>query len=92
MKYLKTFENNNEPQKGDYAIVEVSSKYYKGKIIGKIKGIAKYNLGPDIFVSVKYRLPDGHTFNDVFYMKDIIKFSKNKKQLEYILTANKYNI
>jgi hypothetical protein len=91
MKYLKTFESNNEPQKGDYAIVEVDSKYYKGKIIGKVNWIAKYNLA-DIYVSVKFKLPDGHTFNDAFYLKDIIKFSKNKKQLEYILAADKYNI
>ena len=94
MKYLKTYEDVNKPEVGDYVIVSVQQKYSNYKpmnVIGQIYDMKEQEFIPTYY-SVKYTLPDGKTSHEIFYNYHIKEFSKNKEDLEYILNANKYNL
>ena len=117
MKYLKTYENLNEPQIGDYCICYeerldpndndniILINFLKNNI-GKIIRERDPNIdaiNPNIHFFVQYenipkelyiffRFVNGR--NDVRGMskKEILKYSKNKKELEIFIDINKYNI
>lgn len=91
MKHIKTFENNNkEPEKNDYAIVNVKVRYSNYKPMNVIGQITDILPGYVTGYIVKYTLPDGKTSNEVFY--HIKHWSKNKEELENIINQNKYNL
>lgn len=91
MKYIKTYESL-DLKEGEYVVVKSQAKKYFGLCIGIIysvyNGYYFYNNG----YFVKYTLPDNHTFNDFFKQDEIIAHSKNKKDLEYYISSQKYNI
>lgn len=84
---FKLFEtiNQGEPEKGNYVIIDT----YKDNNTICIGRIFHYD---GTYFYVKYTLPDGHTFNDIFLRDKIIKWAKNKKELIPFLQANKYNL
>lgn len=93
MKYLKKIQNINKPEVDDYVVVSVKVRYSNFKpmyVIGQITSIVE-EFKPIAYI-VRYTLPDGKTSNEVFYKNDLKDWSKNKKDLEYILNANKYNL
>jgi len=105
MKHIKKFETTDKPQINDYVIcheeydddVEGINTFLDNNI-GQIIGRFNNNDITSPFL-VKYEnIP-----NDIGYMfnKDksrqmlnyeIIHFSKNKEDLEHVLSANKYNL
>jgi len=92
MKYLKTYEEQVVPEVGDYVVVKSRLKTWNGLCIGKITSKYGYNG-----YFIKYKLPDlgylnGNVFNDMFYYNDILFFSKDKKELEKYMDADKYNL
>jgi len=104
MKYLKRFENINEPEVGDYVICFDS---VNGKI-GELNIFLSNNIG--IFIDTEYtvkgypylvkfkNIPNNlgmYTEDDscMMFMKDeIVHFSKNKKDLDIYIDQNKYNL
>ena len=96
MKYIKTFEdiNNCKPEVNKYAIAEYKDILVIGKIYAE-SGSIRSNIsreGEQKFYYIKFKLPDGRTYNDIFYANNIKYCAKTKKELEFILTAQKYNI
>ena len=102
MKYLKTFEqNSNEPEPGDYVICEDS-----GTFTGELDEFIKNHVGQFIqmdavgdFYIIRYEnipnyLKGGFYYNDCTIMErhEIKHWSKNKEDLEIILSLNKYNL
>jgi len=102
MKYLKLYEENieNKPKIGDYVICEdksialdEESKEFISNNIGKIIGIG--DLGGikkqlNLYYIVKYDY--NATPQIVMYLDEIIKFSKDRNELEEYLTAKKYGL
>jgi hypothetical protein len=102
MKYLKLYENFNKPEIGDYVICRsfYNNKYlniFLSENIGQIVIINDKSLYSYI---VKYNSKDLKNlrtlFNNAGFRKfqenEILHFSKNKEDLELILSARKYNI
>ena len=102
MKYLKLYEENieNKPKIGDYVICEDKSiaidnntKEFISNNIGKIIGIG--DLGGikkqlKLYYIVKY---DYNAMPEiVMYLDEIIKFSKDRTELEEYLMAIKYGL
>jgi len=104
MKHIKVYDNldNNEPEEGDYVICKEHSlnKYFVLFLENNIGKIIKIN---DYRYFITYdNIPE--ECNDYFmlyfcnfktrdFFKSEIKYwSKNKKDLEIILQANKYNL
>ena len=102
MKYLKLYEENieNKPKIGDYVICEDKSiaidnntKEFISNNIGKIIGIG--DLGGikkqlKLYYIVKY---DYNAMPEiVMYLDEIIKFSKDRNELEEYLAAKKYGL
>ena len=92
MKYLKLYEENieNVPEIGDYVICEESldniTKEFISNNIGKIIGIDEFGQ----YYIVKY---DYNVMPEmVMYLDEIIKFSKDRTELEEYLMAKKYNL
>jgi len=94
MKYIKKFEsiNDNEPEVGDYAVVKLGidniSEKPLEKYIGKI--IVNMKLCDD-----SYRIQffiDDEIKNWWVSKYEIVDFSKNKEDLEYLIDVNKYNL
>jgi hypothetical protein len=110
MKYIKTYENNTEPQIGDYAIVKDSTIRDTNDVIheflmeniGKIIKIDYSSHFPFLikFQNVPYELNDRFRSERIgrrvgkrdFSESEMIAFSPNKKDLEVIISANKYNL
>jgi hypothetical protein len=106
MKHLKHFENINEPEVGDYAICEnyVNSNLkilddFLLTNIGLITNI--HNRVKDYPYIIKFeKIPaelktyteDNMGTEMMFQKEEIVHFSKNKEDLEYIISANKYNL
>lgn len=108
MKHLKTYEAINiTPEVGDYVIansIYASKKLQSffnsniGQIIEKVKDVNKKS--PDIILYKVYYDPYEVEPNNVilddnswlFDVDEILHISKNKEDLELILSANKYNL
>lgn len=91
MKHLKTYENINKPQVGDFIILtdDACKTFYE--IANKI-GILKI-VSPPMFKWQK----SGYTVvfdSDVYLVndEDIEYYTKNKKDAEIYLSAKKYNL
>ena len=94
MKYLKTFENINEPEVGDYVICSslafnIPNRYRRivkngiGQIINKTNG----SFGLEKMYLIKYG-----KFEEYFPAFNIILFNKDKETLEASIAARKYNL
>jgi len=103
MKHLKYFENIEEPQVGDYVICEELSNLTPDicNFISSNIGIIEYTKNDDGETS--YYIKYENVPEDIFFLtlrnnkrdmsrEEIIHFSKNKEDLEYIINANKYNL
>lgn len=108
MKYIKTFENHKEEWRpkleiGDYVVLNPDTfdnnfnNFIKNKI-GTV--ISMYIENSQTAVRVKYDnvplefkymfLRDSDEI--IFTLNNVKYFSKNKKDLEYILSEDKYNL
>ena len=101
MKHIKTYENLNEPQIGDYVIcgnpgISEDNIIYDFIInnIGKLVNIT--NDDPPIYYVHYNNIPSKLSNNilpgEPFRKKSITAWSKYKKEIETIIAANKYNI
>lgn len=90
MKHLKKFENYSEPQIGDYVFCIVPpDEYEPNQFIGKIEEIKDKRTYP---YRIKYKDEEYKLSCRRVNRSEIINFSKNKKDLEPYLYANKYNL
>lgn len=103
MKYIKAFENNTEPEIGDYVVVTTFRKDYK-----PIKNFLETHIGRIDFTQKIYQTSYRVKFDESYVMlspnisissdcywaqrSEILNFSKNKEDLKYIISANKYNL
>jgi hypothetical protein len=95
---FKIFENNKEPQIGDYVVCNIIDNFD-----ADFQNFIKYNIGKIIdYVGVYYceyeNIPekidkffDGTNFITAL-SNEIIFYSENKKDVETYLKAKKYNI
>jgi hypothetical protein len=105
MKYIKQYEENTEPQIGDYAIVKDSVV----TINDAFADFLSENIGEIVDNKYSYRYPFLVQFENIpdnlkiefsvlngyereFNRNEIIAFSPNKEDLELIISANKYNL
>ena len=103
MKYLKEYEDNkNKPEVGDYVIInngEFNNRpnsviEYITTHIGQITSkngkryIVEFNNPPILHSSYDNSIKNGWGLS----IEEIDFFSKDKKDLEHILAANKYNL
>ena len=103
MKYIKTFEsiNKDKPEVGDYVICDstiddyvicdstnfVSLRELVQNSIGKITIIKS------VFFWDEFYIEYGDLIGDIMFVEEEILFwSKNKEELELILTTKKYNL
>lgn len=99
MKYIKKYEqfgelNIGEPEYGDYVILEISknaiafydSPWINSEIAQLIKIINKFNTTYYQMYFDKYDKKYDVTLKSIKY------WSKNKEELEVMLSANKYNL
>lgn len=101
MKHIKSFESLNTPQIGDYVLYkknnsEIIDIYdFLNNNIGQYIGdknhlmVIKYDNIP-FEIEQNYFNKTKNTIN--LNPRDIIEFSPNKKDLELILKAKKYNL
>lgn len=93
MKYIKKFENiKKEPEKGDYVVV----KFKKSEPPEIAKTLEKYigkidNILFTKHITLSYNVKFGTTYWWID-RDDVLDWSKNKKDLEHYIQANKYNI
>ena len=104
MKHLKYFENNIQPQVGDYVQCKESTYAGGDDIVKKfiLSNIGKIvNIEPDMFpFKIKYvNIPEHltHRFNDnnrKFSIDEIIRFARPDEIEEYEIKENseKYNL
>jgi hypothetical protein len=90
MKYLKTFENVNEPEVGYFVIGDhINFTWAKNIIKSNIGEIIKIdNNSGEIPYNVSY--DNDNIFK--LYDNEILHFSKNKEDLEIYIQVNKYNL
>ena len=92
MKYIKTYENSKDPEIGDWVYCEVDPNEYKNsKFIGKYKGFSNRTHYP-YEVEVDWGINESDMGKRIMYRREIIAFSKNKKDLEIYLDTSKYNL
>lgn len=41
---------------------------------------------------IKFKMPDAHVFNEIFHLKDLEHWSKNKKDLEFFVDIKNFNL
>jgi hypothetical protein len=103
MKYLKTFEENeNEPQVGDYVICTehaYPNDELNNFLCTHIGIISAINFDTYAWSPIRYEVefeelvPNFYAKNVRKFLKnEIVHWSKNKAELELILTVNKYNL
>jgi len=101
MKHIKLFEEINQnvigswtlaPEVGDYVICDSTN-------FDLLKNLVKNNIGKLIQIEKVTRDDDNYYIkyteieNDiVFWRSEILYWSKDKEELEAILTAQKYNL
>ena len=93
MKYIKTYEEINQgtPEVGDFVLCDISrntvtnDELYQAytTTIGKIVTMDDNNY--EVYF-------DSIDDFDYFHNSEIIYWSKNKSELEYVLNAKKYNL
>jgi hypothetical protein len=101
MKYLKTYEENNtEPQIDEYVaiglprmiksewVINRNPKYFIGQIVDK-KNIGKKG---NIYKVLYDDTLDHYTKEWWVLKNEILKHSKNKRDLEFVDSISKYNI
>jgi hypothetical protein len=83
--------NDGEPEKGDYVIVNVNDKNYSKHIVDEVNS--------NIFRLIDIIYQENHITYVIDYLerwlisrKEIIYWTKDKKDLELTLKANKFNI
>lgn len=95
MKYIKKYESVIKPKIGDYVIVVPNSnrfglsqswRDYLKCHIGKIVGKYYYTY------HVEFDTADGLSQILNFKIDEIVDFSENREDLEYIEIANNYNL
>ena len=108
MKYIKKFENNKDPQIGDYVIVhehenDPKNKYKKEKLNNFLdNNIGRY-IRENSHIIYTYEIQydniedyisyfNVETKSRLFSREEIVNFSPNKEDLEHYLTAKNYNI
>jgi hypothetical protein len=101
MKYIKNFEsvNDGEPKVGDYVIVdrktELDVYYFTSNTIGYYEQIIYSNkMTYHIrFDNVPEEIENKFTYDCRNYSREDIKYwSRNKEEIEIILSTIKYNI
>lgn len=103
MKYIKKFEDINEPEVGDYVICSEEHDGLSKKLIDftsnnigqliEIDGTQYYPFVVKYDDNVPLELEVNFLHNTRGMMRaEIIHYSKNKEDLEMILNANKYNL
>jgi len=106
MKYLKKFENINEPKIGDYVIcvnyentdLKILDDFLSsniGKIVRDKTNVEKFKYSikfENIPKNLKGFTENGVGDEIIFRSDEIAHFSKNKEDLEHIIDANKYNL
>jgi len=106
MKHLKLFENlNRQLEIGDYVLCidgeklhdSVFDRFLKeniGKYVGDLAGtkymVVQFDYLPDNFGYMTHSKDMKNSLR--FAPDEIIYWSKNKEELELIVTANKYNL
>jgi hypothetical protein len=100
IKYLKTFEeNDSEPQVGDYVLCE--EHIYPENTLTNFLNTHIGIITADDYIKTKYRYdvdfkvlipPDNLIDSRRFMLDEIVHWSKNKEDLEVIMSANKYNL
>lgn len=86
MRYLKTYENMNDPKVGDYVVVNITngssiSKHLNG-LIGKIEKFENSESYIIRFGTISFHIKK----------EEILDFSETKEKLEPYTQANKYNL
>jgi len=105
MKYIKTFENLNEPQFGDYVFCEEIALYqicdFTSKNVGRIVDIEDNKNNIFCYIVAYYDVPDNiKLYFDIRYeylcrdmsIKEIKFWSKNKEDVELYIAEKKYNL
>lgn len=101
MKYIKAYEKLNQPTLGHYVLVKTQpdskNKWWVEKQIGKIVDIDTiYNSqhNDNYELGVEFVNPDRNDGKNIWWTNrdNIIKFSKNKEDLEIFVDINKYNL
>lgn len=90
MKYIKTYENLEEPQIGDFVVINVSH-------ITNFKDFIENNVGKiiktDAHINWPYEIQyDIIKKSIITSRKEILYFSKNKEDCEAYLASKKYNL
>jgi hypothetical protein len=98
MKHLKTFENINDPEVGDYVIAHCtytnSSNKVNNFMLNNVGRIVNIDNGKYIIVYEK-EIPFKHTkyARRITLTRDNIDyFGKNEENLEIMIQSNKYNL
>ena len=91
MRYIKQYEQIEEPQIGDYVIIQPDVTFTRMKnewckVIGQIDNL--FDMGDFNIYVIKI----GQFAKEYIKKHEIVHFSKNKKDIENIITANKYNL
>jgi hypothetical protein len=103
MKYLKLFENINEPQIGDYVLckeMDSNDKKLLEFIDNNVGRIVDTKPETDVFTElfvIKYKnIPFDNNWQNkntrYFLREEILFWSKDKEDCEAFLNAKKYNI
>jgi hypothetical protein len=89
-KYIKY----DGPKKGDYVLLEFPTSYgYNQDFFDKNIGqIIKKRSGHDYVVRFDKSYDNYNNFETDIVGSDIKHWSKNKEDLEHIITGNKYNL
>jgi hypothetical protein len=105
MRYIKQFENNNEPKVGDYVVCHENSQnvdsdmnFFLSQNIGKIESIGGqiesiYYVEFDYY-SIPVKLIENFDNENIlqFFKNEILFYSYDEEECEIYMDSNKYNI
>ncbi len=96
MKYIKKYETLDAPKKGDYVLLKPDMfqedfKYFIRTEIGRIINVQTTDSFP-YTVIYSEKTPQYSRMILSVDMKDILHYSSDKKELQTIIDANKYNL
>jgi hypothetical protein len=103
MRYIKTYESKNKPDLYDYVICEtrIAREQDLQEFLRNNIGLIVVASTSDTRYHVRYYNLPNHLLNycintentDIdFDFDEIVKWSKNKEDLEIYITADKYNL